>query len=105
MESFASLAGGGSSSTTARLPELISPENPDHISPPPLLYQLLAGSASSARHGHGHHHGGGGGAAAAAVQGLQVSPAGAEAAMKAEIMSHPQYSALLAAYLGCKKVS
>ncbi|EEE60008.1 hypothetical protein OsJ_12750 [Oryza sativa Japonica Group] len=104
MESFASLAGGGSSSTTARLPELIPPENPDRISPPPLLYQLLAGSASSARHGHGHHHGGGGGAAAAAVQGLQVSPAGAEAAMKAEIMSHPQYSALLAAYLGCKKV-
>uniref|UniRef100_I1PFX7 Homeobox domain-containing protein n=1 Tax=Oryza glaberrima TaxID=4538 RepID=I1PFX7_ORYGL len=104
MESFASLAGGGSSSTTARLPELIPPENPDRISPPPLLYQLLAGSASSARHGHGHHHGGGGGAAAAAVQGLQVSPAGAEAAMKAEIMSHPQYSALFAAYLGCKKV-
>ncbi|EEC76248.1 hypothetical protein OsI_13687 [Oryza sativa Indica Group] len=104
MESFASLAGGGSSSTTARLPELIPPENPDRISPPPLLYQLLAGSASSARHGHGHHHGGGGGAAAAAVQGLQVSPAGAEAAMKAEIMSHPQCSALLAAYLGCKKV-
>uniref|UniRef100_A0A0E0GUC5 Homeobox domain-containing protein n=1 Tax=Oryza nivara TaxID=4536 RepID=A0A0E0GUC5_ORYNI len=106
MESFASLAGGGSSSTTARLPELISPENPDHISPPPLLYQLLAGPESSARqHGHdGHHHGGGGGeAAAAAVQG-QVSPAGAEAAVKAEIMSHPQYSALLAAYLGCKKV-
>uniref|UniRef100_A0A0E0D7H4 Homeobox domain-containing protein n=1 Tax=Oryza meridionalis TaxID=40149 RepID=A0A0E0D7H4_9ORYZ len=104
MESFASLAGGGSSSTTARLPELISPENPDHISPTPLLYQLLAGPESSAQqHGHGHHHGGGGGAAAAAVQG-QVSPAGAEAAVKAEIMSHPQYSALLAAYLGCKKI-
>uniref|UniRef100_A0A0E0P1V2 Homeobox domain-containing protein n=1 Tax=Oryza rufipogon TaxID=4529 RepID=A0A0E0P1V2_ORYRU len=106
MESFASLAGGGSSSTTARLPELISPENPDHISPPPLLYQLLAGPESSARqHGHdGHHHGGGGGAAAAAAVQGQVSPAGAEAAVKAEIMSHPQYSALLAAYLGCKKV-
>ncbi|XP_052148145.1 homeobox protein knotted-1-like 8 isoform X1 [Oryza glaberrima] len=106
MESFASFAGGGSSSTTARLPELISPENPDHISPPPLLYQLLAGPESSARqHGRdGHHHGGGSGAAAAAAVQGQVSPAGAEAAVKAEIMSHPQYSALLAAYLGCKKV-
>uniref|UniRef100_A0A0E0KJJ5 Homeobox domain-containing protein n=1 Tax=Oryza punctata TaxID=4537 RepID=A0A0E0KJJ5_ORYPU len=92
MESFAALAGGGSS-TTARLPELIPPENPDHSSPPPLLYQLLAGPASSAR--HGQHH--------AAVKG-QISPAGAEAAVKAEIMSHPQYSALLAAYLGCKRV-
>ncbi|KAF0928922.1 hypothetical protein E2562_010769 [Oryza meyeriana var. granulata] len=111
MESFARLAGGGcttndKSSSLLELPlpaaasspasELIPPDSQHHSLPPPL-YQLFAGPAPSAR--HGHHHSGG----AAAVQG-QISPAEDAEAVKAEIMSHPQYSSLLAAYLGCKKV-
>jgi hypothetical protein len=41
------------------------------------------------------------------VQGEMSSPAvdGDADAIKARIMSHPQYSALLAAYLDCQKVS
>jgi hypothetical protein len=43
----------------------------------------------------------------ATVQGEMSSPAvdGDADAIKARIMSHPQYSALLAAYLDCQKVS
>uniref|UniRef100_A0A0D9VZI8 Homeobox domain-containing protein n=1 Tax=Leersia perrieri TaxID=77586 RepID=A0A0D9VZI8_9ORYZ len=112
MESFAILAGRGcnnntntnndkssplselpmpatAASASAPAPELITPgNNPPHSSPPPL-YQLLAGAGK------------------AVVQGRQISPADGvddTEEVKADIMSHPQYSALLAAYLGCKKV-
>ncbi|XP_040378656.1 homeobox protein knotted-1-like 8 [Oryza brachyantha] len=114
MENFVSLAaaaggGGGCTANGAKSCSLLelplttassAPDNKAHHSSPPAYYQLLAaGSASSAQHGrHHHHHHTGGGAAAAPGQ---ISPA---AAVKADIMSHPQYSSLLAAYLGCKKV-
>ncbi|KAL5219285.1 hypothetical protein ABZP36_019969 [Zizania latifolia] len=104
-ESFPSLAARGSCTTNkysfsvlplpaaVSAPELIPPDKgPLHSSPPPL-YQLLTGPPS-ARHGHY--------TAPAVVQG-HISPAEAKA-IKADIMTHPQYSALLDAYLGCQKV-
>ncbi|CAN6181141.1 unnamed protein product [Urochloa humidicola] len=58
-----------------------------------LLHHQAAGPSSSSQPPYGRH------AAAAA----EISPAEAEA-IKAKIVAHPQYSALLAAYLDCQKV-
>uniref|UniRef100_J3MIC7 Homeobox domain-containing protein n=1 Tax=Oryza brachyantha TaxID=4533 RepID=J3MIC7_ORYBR len=72
---------------------------PAYYGTPLALHQAAAAAGPS--QDHHHHHGGHhkhGGAA-----GGEISPAEAEA-IKAKIMAHPQYSALLAAYLDCQKV-
>ncbi|XP_040381792.1 homeobox protein knotted-1-like 12 [Oryza brachyantha] len=72
---------------------------PAYYGTPLALHQAAAAAGPSQY--HHHHHGGHhkhGGAA-----GGEISPAEAEA-IKAKIMAHPQYSALLAAYLDCQKV-
>nr|AIL50147.1 KNOX1 protein [Dendrocalamus latiflorus] len=105
MESFANLGGGGRGSSSTckasflQLPlpaaapsaELIPPDA--HHSSPLALHHLLDGPSSTQ---HGHHKDG------AVVQG-EILPADADT-VQAKIMSHPQYSALLAVYLDCQKV-
>uniref|UniRef100_A0A0D9WV64 Homeobox domain-containing protein n=1 Tax=Leersia perrieri TaxID=77586 RepID=A0A0D9WV64_9ORYZ len=62
---------------------------------PLALHHAAHAAAGPSQYGHGSHkHGGAGG---------EISPAEAEA-IKSKIMAHPQYSALLAAYLDCQKV-
>lgn len=125
MDSFGDLGGGGSSSSRAAsapflqlpLPASTSssaqqqqvfppPDGPQqqhyhHSSRIPLRQLLLLADPSSAAQ-HSHRK-----ADMATVQGEMSSPAadGDADAIKARIMSHPQYSALLAAYLDCQKVS
>ena len=104
MDSFRDLGGGGGSSASKasflQLPlpasssaqGFPSPDGHHHISRL-ALQQLLAdpsGSQSSHR-------------MAGAVLQREISPVDAET-IKAKIMSHPQYSALVAAYLDCQKV-
>ncbi|PWZ52227.1 Homeobox protein knotted-1-like 12 [Zea mays] len=124
MDSFGDLGGGGSSSSRAAsapflqlpLPASTSssaqqqqvfppPDGPQqqhyhHSSRIPLRQLLLLADPSSAAQ-HSHRK-----ADMATVQGEMSSPAadGDADAIKARIMSHPQYSALLAAYLDCQKV-
>ncbi|KAL6894168.1 hypothetical protein ACP4OV_008266 [Aristida adscensionis] len=106
MESFVDLGRGGSSSSKASFLQLPLPASasasaaqaipaPDaqHHSSRLALQQLLADPSSAH---HSRHNDG------AVIQG-EISPADAEN-IKAKIMSHPQYSALLAAYLDCQKV-
>ncbi|KAL6637941.1 hypothetical protein ACP70R_025513 [Stipagrostis hirtigluma subsp. patula] len=105
MESFVDLGRGGSSSSKAsflQLPlpasasaQMIPPTETQHHSSRLALQQLLADPSSA-------HHRGSGQKDGAVVQG-EISLADAET-IKAKIMSHPQYSALLAAYLDCQKV-
>ena len=105
MDSFRDLGGGGGSSASKasflQLPlpasssaqGFPSPDGHHHISRL-ALQQLLAdpsGSQSS------HQMDG------AADLRREISPVDAET-IKAKIMSHPQYSALVAAYLDCQKV-
>ncbi|NP_001358978.1 knotted related homeobox 8 isoform 3 [Zea mays] len=123
MDSFGDLGGGGSSSSRAAsapflqlpLPASTSssaqqqqvfppPDGPQqqhyhHSSRIPLRQLLLLADPSSAAQ-HSHRK-----ADMATVQGEMSSPAadGDADAIKARIMSHPQYSALLAAYLDCQK--
>jgi hypothetical protein len=56
-----------------------------------LLHQAAAGPSSSSQPPYGKQHA------------AEISPAEADA-IKAKIVAHPQYSALLAAYLDCQKV-
>ncbi|TVU44812.1 hypothetical protein EJB05_04271 [Eragrostis curvula] len=113
MESFVDLGGGGSSRSTSNasflqlpLPTAASASSSAQAIPPEAhqdrsrlaLQQLLVAPSSSVpalRHGYQKDDG-------AVVQG-EISPADAET-IKAKIMSHPQYSALLTAYLDCQKV-
>uniref|UniRef100_A0A0A9GAR1 Kn1 n=1 Tax=Arundo donax TaxID=35708 RepID=A0A0A9GAR1_ARUDO len=104
METFVDLGGGGSSTSKAsflQLPlpasasaQMVAPPDAQHHSSRLALQQLLADPSSSAQHSHQKD--------GAVVQG-EISPADAEA-IKGKIMSHPQYSALLSAYLDCQKV-
>ncbi|XP_062214467.1 homeobox protein rough sheath 1-like isoform X2 [Phragmites australis] len=103
MESFVNLGGGGSSTSKASFLQLPLPAVASaQVIPPPdgqqhssrLALQQLLADPSSAQHSHRKD--------GAVVQG-EFSPADAET-IKAKIMSHPQYSALLAAYLDCQKV-
>ncbi|XP_066331234.1 homeobox protein rough sheath 1-like [Miscanthus floridulus] len=115
MDSFGDLGGGGSSSSKAaasflQLPLPASTSSAEQVFPPPdgqhhqhhssriALQQLLADPSAAQQHSHQKD-------AAAIVQG-EMSPAadGDADTIKAKIMSHPQYSALLAAYLDCQKV-
>ncbi|XP_062212547.1 homeobox protein rough sheath 1-like isoform X2 [Phragmites australis] len=103
MESFVDLGRGGSSSSKASFLQLPLPASASaQVIPPPdaqqhssrlALQQLLADPSSTQ---HSRQKDG------AMVQ-EEISPADAET-IKAKIMSHPQYSALLAAYLDCQKV-
>jgi len=106
MDSFRDLGGGGGSSASKassflqlQLPAsssaqgFPSPDGHQHISRL-ALQQLLAdpsGSQSSHR-------------MAGAVLQREISPVDHAETIKAKIMSHPQYSALVAAYLDCQKV-
>lgn len=111
MDSFGDLGGGGSSSSSKAASFLQLPlpastssaqvfpptdhgQHQHHSSRIPLQ-QLLADPSSPQQHSHQKD--------VATVQG-EMSPADAET-IKSKIMSHPQYSALLAAYLDCQKVS
>jgi hypothetical protein len=115
MDSFGDLGGGGgrSSSKAAsflQLPLPASTSSAQQVFPPPdgrqhhssrfALQQLLADPSAAQQHSHQKD-------AAAIVQGEMSSPPadGDADTIKAKIMSHPQYSALLAAYLDCQKVS
>jgi hypothetical protein len=116
MDSFGDLGGGGSSSSKAaasflQLPLPASTSAAQQVFPPPdrqhhhhhssriALQQLLADPSAAQQHSHQKD-------AAAIVQGEMSPPADGDAdTIKAKIMSHPQYSALLAAYLDCQKVS
>ncbi|KAG0547412.1 hypothetical protein BDA96_01G078000 [Sorghum bicolor] len=114
MDSFGDLGGGGgrSSSKAAsflQLPLPASTSSAQQVFPPPdgrqhhssrfALQQLLADPSAAQQHSHQKD-------AAAIVQGEMSSPPadGDADTIKAKIMSHPQYSALLAAYLDCQKV-
>ncbi|KAK3149202.1 hypothetical protein QOZ80_3AG0214260 [Eleusine coracana subsp. coracana] len=112
MERFMDLGGGSSSTSNASflqlpLPAAASVSASTQVIPPEAqqdrsrlaLQQLLADPSSSVvpssvRHSHQKD--------GTVVEG-EISPADAEA-IKAKIMSHPQYSALLTAYLDCQKV-
>ncbi|CAL4919293.1 unnamed protein product [Urochloa decumbens] len=103
MDSFGDLGGGKSSASKAsflQLPlpassaqGLPSPDGHHHHSSRLALQQLLA-NPSAAQHSHQKD---------GAVVQREISPVDAET-IKAKIMSHPQYSALVAAYLDCQKV-
>jgi hypothetical protein len=104
MDSFKDLGGGGSSASKASFLQLPlpasssaqgfpSPDGHHHSSRLPLQ-QLLADPSGAQRN---HQMDG-------AVVQREISPVDAEI-IKAKIMSHPQYSALVAAYLDCQKVS
>ncbi|XP_025795147.1 homeobox protein knotted-1-like 12 isoform X4 [Panicum hallii] len=103
MDSFKDLGGGGSSASKASFLQLPlpasssaqgfpSPDGHHHSSRLPLQ-QLLADPSGAQRN---HQMDG-------AVVQREISPVDAEI-IKAKIMSHPQYSALVAAYLDCQKV-
>uniref|UniRef100_A0A0D3GLW4 Homeobox domain-containing protein n=1 Tax=Oryza barthii TaxID=65489 RepID=A0A0D3GLW4_9ORYZ len=110
--SFGNLGGGGAggsgkaaASSFLQLPLSTAAAATAYYGTPLALHQAAAAAGPSQYHGHGHpHHGGGhhhskhGGAG-----GGEISAAEAES-IKAKIMAHPQYSALLAAYLDCQKV-
>ncbi|PAN44791.1 hypothetical protein PAHAL_9G070500 [Panicum hallii] len=102
MDSFKDLGGGGSSASKASFLQLPlpasssaqgfpSPDGHHHSSRLPLQ-QLLADPSGAQRN---HQMDG-------AVVQREISPVDAEI-IKAKIMSHPQYSALVAAYLDCQK--
>jgi hypothetical protein len=104
MDNFRDLGGGGSSASKAsclQLPllpassaqEFPSPDGHHHSSR--LALQQLLAVPSVAQHSHKKD---------GAVSQGEISPVDAET-IKAKIMSHPQYSALVAAYLDCQKVS
>ncbi|XP_052161607.1 homeobox protein knotted-1-like 12 [Oryza glaberrima] len=111
-QSFGNLGGGGAggsgkaaASSFLQLPLSTAAAATAYYGTPLALHQAAAAAGPSQYHGHGHpHHGGGhhhskhGGAG-----GGEISAAEAES-IKAKIMAHPQYSALLAAYLDCQKV-
>ncbi|XP_066386019.1 homeobox protein knotted-1-like 12 isoform X2 [Miscanthus floridulus] len=114
MDSFGDLGGGGSSSSKAasflQLPLPASTSSAQQMFPPPdgqhqhhhssriALQQLLSDPSAAQQHSHQKD-------AAAIVQGAPPADADADAdTIKAKIMSHPQYSALIAAYLDCQKV-
>jgi hypothetical protein len=108
MERFADLCGGGGSSTSnASFLQLPLPTAASAQTIPPeaqqgrsrlALQQLLADPSSSSSSVRLSHRKDG-----EVVQG-EISPVEAET-IKAKIMSHPQYSALLTAFLDCQKVS
>nr|Q41853.1 RecName: Full=Homeobox protein rough sheath 1 [Zea mays]AAA86287.1 RS1 [Zea mays] len=85
-----------SSSSFLQLP--LSTASPAYYGAPlALLHHAAAAPSSSQQHQqqqHHHHY---------ARHGAEMSAAEAEA-IKAKIVAHPQYSALLAAYLDCQKV-
>ncbi|WVZ60719.1 hypothetical protein U9M48_010703 [Paspalum notatum var. saurae] len=106
MDSYRDLGGGGGSSASKasflQLPLPTSSSSPQALFPQPdghhhssriALQQLLA-DPSAAQHSHRKH---------GAMAQREVSPGDAET-IKAKIMSHPQYSALLSAYMNCQKV-
>ncbi|OEL27711.1 Homeobox protein knotted-1-like 12 [Dichanthelium oligosanthes] len=102
MDSFGDHGGGGSSASKASFLQLPLPASSGQGFPSPdghhhssrlALQQLLAGPSAAQ---HSHHKDG------AVVQG-EISPVDAET-IKAKIMSHPQYKALVSAYLDCQKV-
>jgi hypothetical protein len=111
MERFADLCGGGGSSTSnASFLQLPLPTAASAQTIPPeaqqgrsrlALQQLLADPSSSSSSVPtvrlSHRKDGD------VIQG-EISPVEAET-IKAKIMSHPQYSALLTAFLDCQKVS
>jgi hypothetical protein len=85
-----------SSSSFLQLP--LSTASPAYYGAPlALLHHAAAAPSSSQQHQQQHHH------HQYARHGAEMSAAEAEA-IKAKIVAHPQYSALLAAYLDCQKV-
>jgi hypothetical protein len=111
MEKFAHLGGGSRSTSNASFLQLPLPAAASSVQAIPpeaqqdrsrlALQQLLADPSSSSvptvRHSHRKDR--------EVVQGEgEISPVDAET-IKSKIMSHPQYSALLTAYLDCQKVS
>ncbi|KAJ1293411.1 hypothetical protein BS78_01G066200 [Paspalum vaginatum] len=107
MDGYRDLGGGGGSSASKasflQLPLPTSSSSPQVLFPPPdghhrssgiALQQLLA-DPSATEHSHRKHW--------AMAQG-EVPPGDADETTKAKIMSHPQYSALLSAYMECQKV-
>ncbi|KQK20926.1 homeobox protein knotted-1-like 12 [Brachypodium distachyon] len=108
--SFGNILGGGGGSSKASFLQLqpLSPMGGGAYYGTPLaLHQAqqaaaaAVGGSSSSQYGHHQYsssssqrHGG---------SGAEISAAEAEA-IKAKIVAHPQYSALLAAYLDCQKV-
>jgi hypothetical protein len=94
MERFADLCGGGGSSTSnASFLQLPLPTAASAQTIPPEAQQDR--SRLTVRLGHRKD--------GEVAQG-EISPVEAET-IKAKIMSHPQYSALLTAFLDCQKVS
>lgn len=109
-QSFGNLGAGGSSSggsnsakaaaasssflqlplSTAAAAGAASPAGVAYYGAPLALLHQAAGPSSSSQSPYGRHA-------------AEISPAEAEA-IKAKIVAHPQYSALLAAYLDCQKV-
>ncbi|PWZ15635.1 Homeobox protein rough sheath 1 [Zea mays] len=84
-----------SSSSFLQLP--LSTASPAYYGAPlALLHHAAAAPSSSQQQQQQHHH-------QYARHGAEMSAAEAEA-IKAKIVAHPQYSALLAAYLDCQKV-
>jgi len=84
-----------SSSSFLQLP--LSTASPAYYGAPlALLHHAAAAPSSSQQQQQHHHH-------QYARHGAEMSAAEAEA-IKAKIVAHPQYSALLAAYLDCQKV-
>ncbi|GJN24438.1 hypothetical protein PR202_gb12176 [Eleusine coracana subsp. coracana] len=105
-QSFGNLGAGGSSSGGSNSKAAAPPSSSSFLqlplssaataggvayygAPLALLHQAAAAAPSSSQYGGGRH--------------AEISPAEAEA-IKAKIVAHPQYSALLAAYLDCQKV-
>nr|CAB3498046.1 unnamed protein product [Digitaria exilis] len=102
MDSFGDLGRGGSSASKASFLQLPLPASSAQRFPPPyghhhssrIALQQLLTEPSAVQHSRRQD--------GTAVQG-EISPLDAEN-IKAKIMSHPQYSALVAAYLDCQKV-
>nr|CAB3493066.1 unnamed protein product [Digitaria exilis] len=103
MDSFGDLGGGGSSASKASFLQLPLPASSAQGFPPPdghhhssrrIALQQLLTDPSAVQHSRRKD--------GTVVQG-EISPLDAEN-IKAKIMSHPQYSALVAAYLDCQKV-
>uniref|UniRef100_A0ACD5UXI8 Uncharacterized protein n=1 Tax=Avena sativa TaxID=4498 RepID=A0ACD5UXI8_AVESA len=99
-------AGGGGSSSSSKASSFLqlqplsttttaAPMGGAYYGTPLALHQATVAAAGSSSQYEFHHHKNGGGG--------EISQAEADA-IKAKIMAHPQYSALLAAYLDCQKV-
>uniref|UniRef100_A0ACD5UNU0 Uncharacterized protein n=1 Tax=Avena sativa TaxID=4498 RepID=A0ACD5UNU0_AVESA len=100
-------AGGGGSSSSSKASSFLqlqplsttttaAPMGGAYYGTPLALHQATVAAAGSSSQYQLHHHNKNGG-------GGEISQAEADA-IKAKIMAHPQYSALLAAYLDCQKV-